>query len=90
MGKALGFVETRGLVAAIEASDAALKAAAVNLLELKFVGSGLVSVVLQGEVAAVQAAVSAGEMAARQVGEIISTNVIPNPHSEVAQLLPGE
>lgn len=90
MGKALGFVETRGLVAAIEAADAALKAAAVHLLELKFVGSGLVSVVLQGEVAAVQSAVNAGEMAARQVGELISINVIPNPHAEVAQLLPGE
>lgn len=79
MGEAVGFVETRGLAAAIEAIDAMAKTANVRVLKLKKIGSGLISVTVAGEVAAVQSAVVAGEAGAALVGEIISVNVIPMP-----------
>lgn len=88
MKKAVGFVETRGLVGAIEAADAMVKAAEVRILEYRQVGSGLISIIIQGDVAAVQAAVQAGSMAAEKVGEVISVNVIPRPNEELAKLLP--
>lgn len=87
MGEALGTVETRGLVAAIEASDAMVKAARVDIADFRVVGSGLVAVVVSGDVAAVQAAVAAGESAAASVGQVISCNVIARPSGEVAKLL---
>lgn len=86
--EAVGFVETRGLPAAIAAADAMVKAANVRIIDYKQVGSGLVCITVQGEVAAVQAATQAGEQAALQVGEVISVNVIPRPNSEVARMLP--
>ncbi|MDA8211828.1 MAG: BMC domain-containing protein [Clostridia bacterium] len=88
MKKAVGFVETRGLVGAIEAADAMVKAAEVRILEYRQVGSGLISIIIQGDVAAVQAAVQAGSMAAEKVGEVVSVNVIPRPNEELAKLLP--
>ncbi len=88
MKKAVGFVETRGLIGAIEAADAMVKAAEVRIVEYRQVGSGLISIVIQGDVAAVQAAVQAGSMAAEKVGEVVSVNVIPRPNEELAKLLP--
>ncbi len=88
-GTAIGFVETRGLVAVIEAADAMLKSADVTFVGYEQIGSGLTSVVVQGEVAAVQAAVDAGAAAARAVGELVSTNVIARPHEEIGKVLPG-
>lgn len=79
MGDAIGFVETRGLAAAVGAADTMVKASNVRILEVKKVGSGLVSVSVIGEVAAVQSAVAAGEAEAALIGEIISVNVIPRP-----------
>ena len=81
-------IETRGMVALVEATDAALKAANVSYKGYKQVGSGYVSVILSGDVAAVKAAVDAGAAAAARVGEVISTNVIPRPHDEVSNVLP--
>lgn len=85
--QALGTVETRGLVGAVEAADTMLKAAKVEILDFRVVGSGLVAVVVAGDVAAVQAAVDSGQEAARRVGELISSNVIPNPSGEVSKLM---
>ena len=87
MQQSLGTVETRGLVGAVEAADAMLKAAKVEIREFSVVGSGLVAVVVSGEVAAVQAAVDSGKCAAEKIGEVISWNVIPNPSGEVAKLM---
>lgn len=86
--EAIGMIETRGMVALVEATDAALKAANVSYKGYKQVGSGYVSVILSGDVAAVKAAVDAGAAAAARVGEVISTNVIPRPHDEVSNVLP--
>ncbi len=86
--EALGMVETRGLVAAIEAADAMLKAANVTLLGTEKIGSGLVSVMVRGDVGAVKAAVEAGNTAASSLGEIIATHVIPRPHNDVEKILP--
>ncbi len=86
--EALGMVETRGLVAAIEAADAMLKAANVALVGTEKIGSGLVTVMVRGDVGAVKAATDAGASAAEKVGELISVHVIPRPHSEVAAILP--
>jgi len=86
--QAVGFVETRGLVAVIEAADAMLKSAQVRFVGCEPIGSGIVSVVVEGEVAAVQAAVDAGATAARAVGELVSTNVIARPHEELDKVLP--
>ena len=87
--QALGMVETRGLVAAIEAADAMLKAANVELVGTEKIGSGLVSVMVRGDVGAVKAAVESGTAAAQRLGEIIATHVIPRPHSDVEKILPA-
>ena len=86
--KALGMIETRGLVGAIEAADAMVKAANVELVGREQVGSGLVTVMVRGDVGAVKAATDAGAAAADRVGELISVHVIPRPHSEVELILP--
>ena len=89
MNEALGMVETRGLVAAIEAADAMVKAANVVLIGSEKIGSGLVSVMVRGDVGAVKAAVEAGSAAANSLGEVIATHVIPRPHADVEKLLPS-
>ncbi len=86
--QALGLIETRGMVALVEATDAALKAANVAYQGWKQVGSGLVTVIMTGDVAAVKAAVDAGAAAAAKVGEVVSVDVIARPHNEVAGILP--
>ena len=86
--EALGMIETRGLVAAIEASDAMVKAANVTLIGTEKIGSGLVSVMVRGDVGAVKAAVEAGGSAASSLGEVVATHVIPRPHADVEKLLP--
>lgn len=85
---ALGMIETKGLVGAIEASDAMVKAANVTLLGKEFIGSGLVTVMVRGDVGAVKAATDAGAAAAQRVGEIVSVHVIPRPHADVEGILP--
>ncbi|MYE89618.1 ethanolamine utilization protein EutM [Candidatus Poribacteria bacterium] len=87
MGEALGLIETRGLVGAIEAADAMVKAANVTLVSKEEIGGGLVTVMVRGDVGAVQAAVEAGAEAAKVVGELISVHVIPRPHAEVENML---
>ena len=86
--EALGMVETRGLVAAIEAADSMLKAANVELVGTEKIGSGLVSVMVRGDVGAVKSAVEAGGASATKLGEIIATHVIPRPHDDVEKILP--
>lgn len=88
MDSALGLIETQGLVAAIEAADAMVKAADVESAGWLRVGGGLVTTMVRGDVAAVRAATEAGEAAARKVGEVVSVHVIPRPHSSVVDLLP--
>ena len=85
--KALGMIETRGLVAAIEAADAMVKAANVTLTEKEHVGGGLVTVMVRGDVGAVKAATDAGAAAAERVGELVSVHVIPRPHQELEDIL---
>ena len=87
---ALGMVETRGLVGAIEAADAMVKAANVTLVGKEQVGAGLVTVLVRGDVGAVKAATDAGSAAAENVGELISVHVIPRPHAEVEVILPHQ
>lgn len=84
---ALGMIETRGIVASIEAADAMVKAANVNLVGQPRAGGGLVSILVRGEVGAVKAATDAGASAANKVGEVVSVHIIPRPHDEVEQLL---
>ena len=86
--QALGMVETRGLVAAIEAADAMLKAANVTLVGTEKIGSGLVSIMVRGDVGAVKAAVEAGAANASRLGELVATHVIPRPHNDVEKILP--
>ncbi len=86
---ALGMVETKGFVAALEAADAMLKAANVTLVGKTQVGGGLVAILVRGDVGAVKAATDAGAAAAERVGELISVHVIPRPHDEVEIILPG-
>lgn len=86
---ALGMIETKGLVGAVEAADAMVKAANVTLVGKSKVGGGLVTVMVRGDVGAVKAAVDAGAAAAKNVGELISVHVIPRPHSEVETILPS-
>lgn len=88
MQEALGMIETRGLVSAIEAADAMVKAANVHLVGRELVGGGLVTVMVRGDVGAVKAAVEAGGAAAKRVGELISVHVIPRPHDDVEAILP--
>lgn len=85
---ALGMVETRGLVGAIEAADAMVKAANVVLIGSEYVGGGFVTVMVRGDVGAVKAATDAGAAAARRVGELVSVHVIPRPHTDVETILP--
>jgi ethanolamine utilization protein EutM len=86
--EALGLIETRGLVGAIEAADAMVKAAQVELLGKEGVGGGLVTVMVRGDVGAVKAATDAGAAAAEKVGELVSVHVIPRPHVDVEAILP--
>ncbi len=85
---ALGMIETRGFTAMVEASDAMVKAAKVDLVGYEKIGGGFVTAVVRGDVAAVRAAVDAGTRAAERVGEIVSTHVIPRPHGNVDSALP--
>ncbi len=87
--EALGMVETRGLVAAIEAADSMLKAANVTLVGTEKIGSGLVSVMVRGDVGAVKAAVEAGQANASKLGELVAVHVIPRPHGDVEKILPA-
>ncbi len=86
--EALGMIETRGLTAAIEAADAMIKAAEVVLIGTEKIGSGLVSVMVRGDVGAVKAATEAGSVAAQRLGELVAVHVIPRPHSDVEKILP--
>ena len=86
--EALGMIETRGLTAAIEAADAMVKAAEVTLIGAEKIGSGLVSVMVRGDVGAVNAAVQAGAANAAKLGELVATHVIPRPHQDVEKILP--
>ena len=88
--KALGMVETKGLVGSIEAADAMVKAANVQLIGKEIVGGGLVTVMVRGDVGAVKAAVEAGGAAAKRVGELVSVHVIPSPHEDVEMILPKQ
>ncbi len=82
-------IETKGLIGAIEAADAMVKTANVVLTGKEFIGAGYVTVTVRGDVGAVKAATDAGAAAARRVGELVAVHVIPNPHDDVAKLLPG-
>lgn len=86
--EALGMIETKGLVGAIEAADTMVKSANVMLIGYQKIGSGLVTVMVRGDVGAVKAAVDAGSAAAKKVGELVSTHVIPRPHTDVEKILP--
>ncbi|MEI8216217.1 MAG: propanediol utilization microcompartment protein PduA [Eubacteriales bacterium] len=88
MNDALGMIETKGLVAAIEAADTMVKAANVTIIGYEKIGSGLVTVMVRGDVGAIKAATDAGAAAANKVGEVISVHVIPRPHSDVEKLIP--
>lgn len=87
--QALGMIETRGLIASIEAADSMLKAANVVLVGTEKIGSGLVSVMVRGDVGAVKAAVEAGSASAARLGEVIAVHVIPRPHDDVENILPA-
>jgi ethanolamine utilization protein EutM len=87
---ALGMIETKGLVGAIEAADAMVKAANVHLIGSEYIGGGYVTVMVRGDVGAVKAATDAGAAAAKRVGELASVHVIPRPHSDVEMILPKE
>jgi ethanolamine utilization protein EutM len=82
-------IETRGLVASVEAADAMVKAAKVTLIGKEYIGGGYVTVMVRGDVGAVKAAVEAGSVAAKKVGELVSVHVIPRPHAEVDGILPS-
>ena len=86
--QALGMIETRGLVAITEAADAMLKAADVTLVGTEKIGSGLVTVMVRGDVGAVKAAVEAGAAVAGRLGEVVETHVIPRPHEDIEKILP--
>ncbi|MED1860139.1 BMC domain-containing protein [Brevibacillus reuszeri] len=88
MGDALGMVETKGLIGAVEAADAMVKAANVKLVGKVHVGGGLVTVMVRGDVGAVKASTDAGAAAAEKVGELVSVHVIPRPHSDIELILP--
>ncbi|MBO1308408.1 BMC domain-containing protein [Enterococcus sp. 669A] len=87
MNDALGMIETKGLVGSVEAADAMVKAANVSLIGTEKIGSGLVTVMVRGDVGAVKAAVDAGSVAAEKVGEVVSVHVIPRPHSDVDKMI---
>lgn len=85
---ALGMIETRGLIGAIEAADAMVKAANVTLIGKEYIGAGFVTVLARGDVGAMKAAIDAGAAAARRVGELMAVHVIPRPHADVERVLP--
>ena len=87
--QALGMIETKGLVASIEAADAMVKAAEVTLIGTEKIGSGLVSVMVRGDVGAVKAATEVGSQAAERLGELVAVHVIPRPHTDVEKILPS-
>ncbi|WP_070001024.1 BMC domain-containing protein [Cellulosilyticum sp. I15G10I2] len=87
--EALGMIETRGLVAAIEAADAMVKAADVTLVGTEKIGSGLITVMVRGDVGAVKAATEVGASAASRLGDLVAVHVIPRPHSDVDKILPA-
>ena len=87
--QSLGMVETKGLVSAVEAADAMVKAAKVKFVGREFIGGGLVTIFVRGDVGAVKAATDAGGAAAARVGELVSVHVIPRPHSEVEFIIPN-
>jgi len=87
--EALGLIETKGFIGAVEAADAMVKAANVVMVGKEYIGAGYVTVMVRGDVGAVKAATDAGAAAARRVGELISVHVIPRPHSEVEKILPA-
>ena len=87
--EALGMIETKGLVAAIEAADAMVKAANVQLIGKEYIGAGYVTVSVRGDVGAVKAATEAGAAAARRIGELVSVHVIPRPHEEIEKVFPA-
>lgn len=89
MSAAIGMIETRGLTASIEAADAMLKAANVELVGTEKIGSGLVTVIVKGEVGAVKAATEAGAEAAQRLGELVAVHVIPRPHTDIEKILPA-
>jgi ethanolamine utilization protein EutM len=86
--EALGMIETKGFVAMVEASDAMVKAANVKLIGYEKIGSGLITTIVRGDVAAVRAATDAGAAAARKVGELVAVHVIPRPHKDLDEVLP--
>ena len=86
--EALGLIETKGLVGSVEAADAMVKAANVSLVGYEKIGSGLVTVMVRGDVGAVKAATDAGAAAAKRVGEVVSVHVIPRPHTDVEKMIP--
>ncbi|SKC91815.1 ethanolamine utilization microcompartment protein EutM [Maledivibacter halophilus] len=86
--EALGMIETKGLVASVEAADAMVKAANVKLIGYEKIGSGLVTVMVRGDVGAVKAATDAGAASAKRVGQLVSVHVIPRPHKDVENILP--
>jgi len=88
MADALGMIETKGFVGMVEASDAMVKAAKVELVGYEKIGGGYVTAIVRGDVAAVKAATEAGQRAAERVGELVSVHVIPRPHSDVEMILP--
>ena len=87
--EALGMIETKGLVGAVEAADAMVKTAKVTLQAKEYIGNGFVTVTCRGDVGAVKAATDAGAAAARRVGELVAVHVIPNPHGDTEKVLPG-
>ncbi len=90
MNRALGLIETKGLVGAIEAADAMSKAANVDFAGYDKIGSGLVTVMVRGDVGAVRAAVESGAAAAAKAGEVVSVHVIPRPHTNIEKMIPGD
>ena len=89
MNDALGMIETKGFIGSVEAADAMVKSANVQLVGYKQIGSGLVTVLVRGDVGAVKSAIDAGAAAAKNVGEVVSVHVIPRPHGDVEMILPS-
>jgi microcompartment protein CcmL/EutN len=89
MGSAIGFIETRGLTAALEAADNMLKTAHVELVGMEKIGSGLITIVIKGEVGAVKASTEAGADTASQLGELVAVHIIPRPHDDLSTILPS-
>jgi ethanolamine utilization protein EutM len=87
--RALGMIETRGLVACIEAADAMIKASDITLLDLRAIGAGYMTVMARGDVGAVRTAIEAGTLAARRLGEVVSVRILPSPHLDIEDLLPN-